>query len=237
MPAQGGPGRGWLSRQGGRLALAAAGLAALRGCTRRYYREFADRGVYRIENGRQTDPRWAVPPRPVEADPRSRIAYLHDPDHQPIPPDDPGARPFQVTAGRPLEYHGWAKRGMVPVEDLRWLELVPRGPDGVVRLNAASAMQIALMNSRDYQAQVEALYVTALTLTLTRFNFFPQVLSSQTTQFRHFGVGRNESNQLQLLTQDSLNWTLYSGANLLVNFANSLIFEFNGRGFETVSSP
>ncbi len=38
------------------------------------------------------------------------------------------------------------------------------------------------------------------------------------------------------MTQDSLNWTFYSGAQLLINFANNLIFEYNGKGFQSVNS-
>jgi len=211
-------------------------LLLLAGCTRRYYRNFADADVYRIEDERQFDWRWTVPPRPVEAQPNSRIGDKHDPDREPIPPDDPAARPFQVSAGRPFEFHGWKKRGTAPVEDLTWLSCLPRGSDGAVLLGSASAMQIALANSRDYQTNVENVYLQALSLTLSRFSFFPQLFSTQTTQYRHFGANKNDSNQLQLFAQNSLNWTFYSGANLLVNFANSLIFEYNGRGFQAVNS-
>ncbi|MHC5537307.1 TolC family protein [Singulisphaera rosea] len=236
MPAQDEHGRGWIVRRLCWLLAAGILLPALVGCTRRYYRDFADRDVYRIEKERMDDWRWQVPDRPVEADPRSRIGDVHDPNHEPIPPDDPGARPFQVTAGRPFEFHGWKKRGVAAVEDMNWLKCIPRGKDGTVELSGPSAMQIALMNNRQYQTNVEQVYLQALSLTLTRFTFFPQLFGNQTTQYRRFGANKNESNQLQLLTQDSLNWTFYSGAQLLVNFANTLVFEYTGKGFQTVNS-
>ena len=159
-------------------------LVMVVGCSRRYYREFADRDVYRIKNQREFDWRWDVPPRPVEADPKSRIGDVHDPDHQPIVPDDPAARPFQVTAGKPLEFLGWKKRGIQPVEDLSWMAEVPRDKDGDLLLNGPSAMQIALKNSRDYQTQVELVYLQALSLTLTRFSYFPQFFNNDGAQFR-----------------------------------------------------
>lgn len=236
MPAQDERGRGWIVRRLRWLTAAGVLLVLMVGCSRRYYRDFADRDVYRIEQERMTDWRWQVPDRPVEADPRSRIGDVHDPNHEPIPTDDPGARPFQVTAGRPFEFHGWKKRGVAAVEDMNWLKSIPRDKDGSVMLSGPSAMQIALMNSRDYQTSVEQVYLQALSLTLTRFTFFPQLFGNQTTQYRHFGAKKNESNQLQLLTQDSLNWTFYSGAQLLVNFANTLVFEYTGKGFQTVNS-
>jgi len=211
-------------------------LLLLVGCTRRYYRDFADRDVYRIEKDRMTDWRWELPPRPVEADPHSRIGDVQDPNHEPIPPDDPGARPFQVTAGRPLEFHGWSKRGTEPVEDLNWLKYVPRGDDGAVLLDAPTAMQIALLNSRDYQTQVEDVYLQALQLTLVRFGFFPQIFDINGIQYNHIGSGNNEVNQLQLATSSGFSWLFYSGAQLLVNFANNLVFEYNGKSFQTINS-
>jgi outer membrane protein TolC len=235
MTAQDGP---RCERRPGRRswAVGAAMLLALVGCTRRYYRDFADSDVYRIERERMTDPRWAVPPRLVEADPRSRIGDKHDPNHEPIQNDDPGARPFQFTAGRPFEFLGWLKRGTAPVEDMSWLDEIPRGPDGKLRLDAPMAMRVALKNNRDYQTRVEDVYLQALSLTLTRFSFFPQMLANQATQFYHFGADKTETNQLQLLGNAGLNWTLYSGATLLTNFANAITFQYNGKGFETVVS-
>ncbi len=208
----------------------------LAGCTRRYYRNFADRDTYRIENQRQLDWRWNMPDRPVEANPAARIGDKNDPDHYPIPQDDPGARPFQVTAGRKGEFHGWKKRGMTPIEDLSWLTCIPRDQDGDLVLNGASAMRIALVNSRDYQTQVENVYLAALQLTLLRYNYFPQILANQTTQYQNAGSAFGAPNQLQLVTNEALNWTFFSGATLLVNFANSLLFEYNGHGFQQVNS-
>ena len=237
MPAQDGRGSVGAARRAARaLPVAGALLCAVAGCTRHYYRTFADRDVYHVENERMTDPRWSVPPRPVEADPRSRIATVGDPDHPPIPPDDPAARAFQVSNGRPLEFHGWDKRGGAPVEDLRWLECVPRNADGKVSLDAASAMRIALVNSREYQARVEQVYLQALSLTLSRFTFFPQGFGSQTTQYRHTGAGKTGRDNLLLLTNDALNWSFYSGANLMVNFANALTFDLGKRDFQSVFS-
>ncbi len=223
-------------RRIGSICVVAMLLLMFAGCARRYYRNFADRDVYRIEKERAFDWRWQVPERPVEADPTSRIGEVQDPNFHPVIADDPAARQFQVTAGDPFEFVGWKRRGTAPIEDLRWLDTFPREADGTVKLDAAMAMQIALKNSRDYQTQVENVYLQALQLTLSRFQFFPQMFGFQNTQFRHFGAGKNESNQLQLLTNDGVNWTLYTGANLIVNFANSIVFNYNGKHLEAVTS-
>ncbi|WP_422930517.1 TolC family protein [Singulisphaera sp. PoT] len=228
--------RGERFRCARRLMAASVLLLLLVGCTRRYYRDFADRDVYRIENDRMTDWRWELPPRPVEANPHSRMGDAQDPNHEPIPPDDPGARPYQVTAGRPHEFHGWSKRGSAPVEDLSWLKYIPRSDDGAILIDGPTAMQVALMNNREYQFNVEDVYLQALQLTLVRFSFFPQIYSNQTTQYNRIGAGKTGVNQLQLVTQNGLSWMFYSGAQLLVNFANNLVFEYNGRNFQTINS-
>src|SRR5689334_16510466 len=95
------------------------------GCTRFDYHAAADRDVYGIERERQFDLRWRLPDRPVEADPRSRMRDPWDPDHEPIPPDDPSARVFQVSAYFPHEWHGWKNRSSAPIEDLTWRVMIP----------------------------------------------------------------------------------------------------------------
>ena len=110
------PNRGWRRR----LALLAALELATLGCTRAYYRDYADSDVYGILKERLVDWRWRVPERPVEADPRSRMADLNDPNHVPIVPDEVAARRFQVSNRFPFEYRFWRKRGTTPIEDLSW---------------------------------------------------------------------------------------------------------------------
>ena len=153
-----------------------------------------------------------------------------NPDREPIPPDDPAARKFQVSAGRHFEFHGWRDRGTAPIEDLSWLKYLPREADGSVRIERDSVMELAVVNSREYQFEVEDVYLAALALTLSRFEFAVQFFGSQRTFFDHFGTGENESNQLQLTGRGGFNKRFMSGAQLLVDFANTLVFEFSGTG-------
>src|SRR4051812_47495944 len=67
------------------LALALTlGLMLAAGCTRTYYHDFADRDTYGILKERLFDWRWRLPPRPVEANPKSRMADFADPNYEPI---------------------------------------------------------------------------------------------------------------------------------------------------------
>lgn len=135
------------------------------GCTRSYYRDYADRDVYRILSKRVLDWRWRVPERKVEADPRSRMADPSNPNRPPIPGDEPAARLFQVSSAFPLEYHGWKKRGLAPVEYLDWQKNIPADDKDRVKLSRESIMSLAIVNNRHYQFNYEDLYLSALDLT------------------------------------------------------------------------
>jgi outer membrane protein TolC/uncharacterized membrane protein YgcG len=289
------------SRWSWRLAAVCASAFAGLGCTRAYYHDYADNDVYRIVKERLFDRRWQVPERPVEADPRSRMADSNDPNHVPIVPDELAARQFQVSKRFPYEYRFWNKRGTTPVEDLSWQPFVPLESDGKVLLGRESIMRLAMINSRDYQTEYENLYLAALSLTLARFQFMIQGFSiwnifyspltgegivstpSSTTGNGTSSTGGsgsstgggasstggntsstgsgasstgttapsgatpaatplhsatkapNLNNQLLLGSQNGFNLELMSGAQLLVNLANSIVFEYGNHGVQMVS--
>jgi outer membrane protein TolC len=270
-----------------RLALLCVVAQANLGCTRSYYHDYADSDVYGILKERLIDWRWKVPERPVEADPRSRMADLNDPNHVPIVPDEVAARRYQVSSRFPFEYHGWKKRGTTPVEDLSWQPYIPTQPDGKVLLSKESIMLLGMVNSRDYQTQYEDVYLAALSLTLARFQFMIQgfsnwgafytplagggVPSTSTVASTGNSSSSNGStnngstsgstggttsgstgattavasaskpkpgsldNQFQVTSQNGFTLNLMSGGQLLVNLANSLVFEYSNQNLQVVS--
>jgi outer membrane protein TolC len=261
-----------------RLAALCAVLLA-GGCTRAYYHDYADNDSYHILRERGFDWRWRVPERPVEASPYSRMADLNDPDHVPIVPDEVAARKFQVSARFPWEYRGWKNRGTTPIEDLSWQPYVPLESDGKILLSKDSIMRIGMINSRDYQFAYENLYLSALSLTLARFQFMIQGFSNwglfytplagggvasnsptsstgtttggstssgtgSTTSATAAIVGAaatttppppNLNNQLQVAASNGFLLNLMSGGQLLVNLANSLVFEYSNKGVQVIS--
>ena len=216
------------------LAFACSGLT--QGCTRHDYRYRADRDVYGIEGERYTDPRWNLPRRPVEADPRSRIDYRFDADKEPIPPDDDSARLYQVSAGRPLEFANWAKRGTAPIESDAWTQYLPRQADGSVLLSRESVIQLALLNSRDYQTQIENLYTSALAVSLARFNFMTQPFSRWNPFFVTSGAGATQNRSLTLNSVNGLSQNFLSGGQLLATLSNSMVWQFSPKGISTAPS-
>ncbi|MFI5459848.1 MAG: hypothetical protein ACHRXM_30880, partial [Isosphaerales bacterium] len=255
------------------VSVCAAALAGL-GCTRAYYRDYADSDVYGILKERLVDWRWRIPERPVEADPRSRMADHNDPNHVPIVPDEVAARQFQVSNRFPFEYRFWRKRGTTPIEDLSWQPFIPTEPDGKVLLSKDSIMRLGIMNSRDYQFQEETLYLAALSLTLARFQFMIQGtsiwnilftplagagLASTPSTTTGTGTGTSSSagstsgtttpavagktatpktpnlnNQLLLNAQNGFSLEMMSGAQLLVNLANQIVFQYSNHGVQLV---
>jgi hypothetical protein len=209
------------------------GLVFTAGCTRTHYHDAADGDTYAILKERLFDWRWRLPPRPVEADPLSRMADPANPNYEPIPPDEPAARDFQISNRFPFEYHGWKKRGIEPIEFLDWQRNIPTESDGKVLLSRDSIMRLAITNSRDYQTTYEQLYITALNLTLARFQFMVQGFSTTGILGQIQGFTRkNRNDQVQLNTLNGFNLELMTGAQLAVSLANNLVFEYTGRAFQ-----
>src|SRR5438876_10428542 len=73
------------------LAVVLSLAAALGGCTRKFYRQQADKQVAYLLDQKDHDPRWGIEQYHVYADPRARFADSTRPDHPPMPPDDPAA--------------------------------------------------------------------------------------------------------------------------------------------------
>ena len=146
------------------------------------------------------------------------------------------SRDFQISNRFPFEYHGWKKCGTAPVEYLDWQRHLPIESDGKLLLSRDSVMQVAIHNSRDYQTTYESLYLTALALTQARFQFMVQGFSTSSWLGQTLGYGKTQDDQLQLNSLNGFNLQLMTGAQMLVSMANSLVFNYTGKGFE-VASP
>jgi len=226
-----------------KLAMAAAWCAAFgavclaAGCSRPFYRVRAERDAYEILNEHERDPRWQLPSRAVEADPRSRMADPSNPDFGPLPPDDAAAaaimrHPYKFTGWR-----GWDRRGTLPsVEFPGWREQI--GAEGPPSLGRETVMRLGLMNSREYQTQVESLFLDALAVSFERFEFDVHWFAGTALRYDHAGHGGppDESNRLSLDNSSSLQQNLAGGGQLLADFANSFVWEFTGRDVSMASS-
>ena len=239
------------SRRRTRRRLAAVCCAALlglahTGCSRPFWRKQADMDVYQAEMERFTDPRWSLPRLNVTPDPESRFFDPHDPDCAPLPPDDPAAHQYMHWVDGWQGYKGWHKFGdTLRVENPQWLlrygispEMIDpqngrylAGPPKIEQVKVQDAVNLAQIHSRDYQFNIEDLYLAALNVTFERFQF----------GVRYLGIGGREPGadivsdarpgRIGRATADSrfgVSQLLPAGGQLAVELANNTVWLFSG---------
>ncbi|MSR56495.1 MAG: hypothetical protein EXS05_02340 [Planctomycetaceae bacterium] len=238
-----------------RAAIACLLVAATlgNGCTRKYWREQADDLSYQIIEKKETDPRWTVPRIDLTADPRSRFYDAFDPDFTPLPPDDPTAHEYMHWVYGMNGYRKWHDFGDLPaVENPDWLDPFGLSPEVVAanysrsavlpqieKLTLEEAIELSWIHSRDYQSQVENVYLVALALTFQRFRFDLQFV----------GIGGDRpSSEVNFEdvpnTGDSINWgnsvgvrqLFPSGAQFIAELSNNTLWLFSGGKSDSTAS-
>lgn len=221
-----------------RLALvgAIAWSAAAAGCTRAHYRLQADREAGQLVRQKADDPRWPLPGFDVYADARSRYYDPYDPDRSPMPPDDPASHVFMHFVDGKRGWPYWHRDGDRPrLESPCWRERLGSyatvNSDGALELSLDSSVQAALINSPDYQQQLETIYLSALDVSTERFRFDAQFFGGIDTFFTHLGGRRLAAGEQNLLTVDSdlqMHRRFATGGELVVGLANSIVWQFAG---------
>ena len=214
-------------------------VCLLSGCTRAHYRQSADCEAYPIIAERVVDPAYDVGGTELQPQPASRLYDPFNPDRPPKPPDDAAAALFMAYPGGMRGARGWCKDGCTDgIESDCWELALAPDEKGVVHLDQQRAVEVALLNSREYQTTLENLYLSALGLTLNRFEFDLQWFGRNRTTFTHFGTGGapTETNTLTSFTDVGFSRNFAAGGQLLATFANSLVYEFTGAGSQQVRS-
>jgi hypothetical protein len=313
-------GKGWadLPRGAGLGLLLAAGLALVpAGCTRRFYRNAADREVASVLAEKDQYKDWRIEQYHVYPDPRARFADPTNPDRPPMPPDDPAAHdlspnpqiPGHAGVGR-IEGAGYLKllaewdtqnraeaeeaakqkaeeekaaAGPVEQTPVPPRELPKPGPgepppippqekppgeakdnaqdqaestapSGAASTTALStkpkpgeprpylikldqAVELGLINSREYQDFREDLFLTALPVTLERFAFAPQLFLAEQAirQWAGSQTPGGPQNNWSFATNAGVGKLFSTGALLLFNFANQTVVNLTGSGPHTIS--
>ena len=201
----------------------------LTGCSRARYRNWADRETYPIVAERILQPQYDIGRTQVDPDSTSRLFDPFDPDHPPKPPDDPAAATFMVQPGGMRGARNWENDGVTDqIEPEGWEIGLELDEQGILHLNQDRAVEVALLNSRENQTALEDVYLAALALTLNRFEFALQWFGRNSTAFTHFGSGGAPTETNTLSSNSNLGFTrnFAAGGQLLVDFANSLVFEY-----------
>lgn len=167
-------------------------MIASGGCSRAKHRVAADKQAYDVIAERNCDPRWHSDDFGIDADPRSRFFDPYDPDHSPIPLDDPASHQYmKVVAGRKGWKHWYDNGQRCDLENPAWpVELanyVDANPEGAVKLDLDTALRIAYIHSPANQTQLETLYLSALDVTAERFRLDTQFFGGYDARHVHNG--------------------------------------------------
>jgi len=188
---------------------------------------------------RNVDPRWHVTDYSVEIDPRSRYFDPCDPDHPPMPQDDPASHQYMRLVDGKKGWKHWYDNGQrKELENPVWRETLADYVDvndsGTVKLSVDSAVQLAYVHSPSHQRQLETLYLSALDVTAERFRLDTQFFGGYGANYDHTNANGFENDQLTVGRPSVGNPALQArrklagAGELLVGFANSFVFEFTG---------
>ncbi len=192
-----------------------------------------------IEPGSQDDP--LVPPtREALRQELDAANIQNEPESLPTPEDQERQR--RVAEGGDSGIVDILNRGVREISEGEAAGL-PSDLDPYV-ISPTQALNLALINSRPYQTQIESIYLTALPVTQQRFNLQPQLAAglgqSQTAAGSVIGTPTNsflyrtveapggQSSTLNLGPAIGLGKVLSFGSSVLIGFANTVQFNFVG---------
>ncbi|MCH2598727.1 MAG: TolC family protein [Pirellulales bacterium] len=220
----------------------------LNGCTRTEYRQSADKQTYQILKAKSQDPRWRIPRMDITPDPTSRFYDVNDPDTPPLPPDDPAAKEYMERVYGMKGSPTWDQLHKIDhVENPNW----PKAFGGGVytgeiseipetKLTIEDAVSIGLRNSRDYQEQMENMYLAALALTFERYRYDVRPIA--------FGNEPGTGIHYENTPNDGSNWGLGqtnlgvsklfpTGAQFMTELTNNTIWMLSGNsGSQTATT-
>lgn len=228
------------------LAVLASFWLASAGCTRTRYRVQADQEVNCIVDHKSavvgSDPQVFR----INIDGRSRMYDPYNPDREPMPPDDPLSNRYMQVVDCKRGSREWDVAPRTPyVENPAWMQYLPLDEEGHLVLDQQTAVQTALLQSPDYQQNLEELYLSALDVTFERFRFDSQFFGGSEIFFTADGRDRSGTGSASSLLEvgtsrpgnryrvEKLSAT---GGNLVVGMANSLIWQFAGSDDYTSST-
>lgn len=215
-------------------------VLTLVGCSRGFYRRQADQDAYALIRSHSDNPRWQLQDYTLQPAPTSRMFDPTDPDCPPMPPDDPTSHRYMECVDCKKGWPCWRCYGNTnTVENPNWRSYLPLDGEGNLVLDRQAAVQMSLLNSRQYQEALESLYLSALDVSFQRFRFDVQFFGGNATTMTSTGKvlnGGSSSNQLSTETSLEGHRLLATGGQLVVGLANSIVWEFSGHDQSTTVS-
>lgn len=210
-------------------------LATSSGCSRAWWRQQADCDV----EAAITQKHGYLDHGDVLPAADSRLADQYSIDAPPLPPDDPNSHELmhEVDGKRGFNWH---RNGEAPAVDLQqWMVDLPQDKDGNIVINLAEAVRVGRKHSREYQTELEDLYLSALDVTFERFRFDTQFFFGNKTHQTFDGSlrsGNRAKSTLDTTTSGELHKLTATGGEVVVGLANSLVWQFSGNNTDTLGS-
>ena len=159
----------------------------------------------------------------------SRLAYIENNDELPVPPkDDNDSRLITLRIQKSDAYEDGNES--LTGEKKDWEKSLPVDGNGTILLDLETAMSLAILHSRDYQQQKEALYLSALDVTYERFQLGPLPfagISGQVSQEID-----EDPTDFQSRAQAGLRGIAGNGTNWVASLANRLSIELSDGNIE-----
>lgn len=214
-------------------------ILALAGCSPTFYRRQADRDAYQLIEQTSLDTPDPCGNYSIQVSPASRLFDPFHADHPPMPPDDPAAQWYMHCVSGMRGSPHWLDDGQAAfVENPYWREMLPIDQRGQLRLDADRSVKLALLNSREYQNELEDLYFSSLDVSLQRFAFDSQFFGGYTVDYQADGPDRRGATGSRSdflistfpTSSDGVKMTkvFATGAELVVGLANSFMWQFSG---------
>ncbi len=165
------------------------------------------------------------------------MADLTDPDCGPKPPDDPAANRWTRRPYRFSNNLYWDRISDGPAIDQgAWQEYLPIDESGTVKVDRARAMELALLHSREYQDQVELVYLSALALSGNRFEFDANWFGNSSIDYDAAGEPPFGSRTLSQSNLLGFTQNLAAGGEFAASLANSFVWQVDGTGASAAGS-
>ena len=209
------------------------------GCNRAWYRRQADAEAYSLVREKATHPHWEMTDFSIAVDPRSRMHYQYSPDCPPMPEDDPYSHELMHCVDGKRGYPFWEDNGYdISAENPVWQEYLEFDERGVLVVTADDAVRLALLHSREYQENLEELYLSALDVSFERFQFDTQLFSANAFDFSTtspLGTSAGNTSTTYGLTplDVTARKTFTTGATFVTGLANSIVWQFNSAGADS----
>jgi hypothetical protein len=226
------------------------GISSLSGCSRQFWRRQADKDTYNAIGEKLNNPHWQLPRVNLTPDQRSRFFDPYDPDKEPLPPDDPAAHEFMHCVNGRRGYKSWHKLGTAfAIENPNWLDAYNINMNGVdpvdghskvqlVKVSLPELVDLTYIHSRDYQTNLEELYLDSLSLTQQRYNLGVRFLGLAGAEpGADATVPLSSPGSLGISRQDfGVSQLLPAGGQLAVEVANTVTWAFGQNGSITAPS-